>query len=221
MTAVKVALVDDHPLVRAGLAALLAEVGGIVVVGEASDGGDALALIERTRPDVLLMDLSMPGTGGVEATGIVRREHPELAVLIVTSSHAGDDLRAALAAGATGYVVKDAEPAEIAAAVHAAARGRRPIDPRVTHALLPDAGRASAPRPGADRGDPDEPLDRLLKGREAEVLTLLARGLANKQIAHELGIAERTVKVHVGSIFRRLGVGDRVSAALWARENGY
>nr|WP_276510841.1 response regulator transcription factor [Herbiconiux flava] len=207
-------MIDDHPLVRAGLVALLEEAGGIAVVGEASDGGDALALIERTRPDVLLMDLSMPGTGGIEATGIVRREHPELAVVILTSSHTGDDLRAALAAGATGYVVKDAEPAEIAAAVQAAARGHRPIDPRVTHALLPEAGTASA-RPG----DADEPQP--IRGREAEVLTLLARGLANKQIAHELGIAERTVKVHVGSIFRRLGVGDRVSAALWARENGY
>ncbi|GLK15588.1 response regulator [Herbiconiux flava] len=214
MRPVGVALIDDHPLVRAGLVALLEEAGGIAVVGEASDGGDALALIERTRPDVLLMDLSMPGTGGIEATGIVRREHPELAVVILTSSHTGDDLRAALAAGATGYVVKDAEPAEIAAAVQAAARGHRPIDPRVTHALLPEAGTASA-RPG----DADEPQP--IRGREAEVLTLLARGLANKQIAHELGIAERTVKVHVGSIFRRLGVGDRVSAALWARENGY
>lgn len=214
MRPVGVALIDDHPLVRAGLVALLEEAGGIVVVGEASDGGDALALIERTRPDVLLMDLSMPGTGGIEATGIVRREHPELAVVILTSSHTGDDLRAALVAGATGYVVKDAEPAEIAAAVQAAARGHRPIDPRVTHALLPEAGTASA-RPG----DADEP--QTIRGREAEVLTLLARGLANKQIAHELGIAERTVKVHVGSIFRRLGVGDRVSAALWARENGY
>jgi DNA-binding NarL/FixJ family response regulator len=213
---VGVALIDDHPLVRAGLVALLEEAGGIVVVGEASDGGDALALIERTRPDVLLMDLSMPGTGGIEATGVVRREHPELAVVILTSSHTGDDLRAALAAGATGYVVKDAEPAEIAAAVQAAARGHRPIDPRVTHALLPEAGIAAA-RP-AD-ADADEPQP--IRGREAEVLTLLARGLANKQIAHELGIAERTVKVHVGSIFRRLGVGDRVSAALWARENGY
>jgi DNA-binding NarL/FixJ family response regulator len=213
---VGVALIDDHPLVRAGLVALLEEAGGIVVVGEASDGGDALALIERTRPDVLLMDLSMPGTGGIEATGIVRREHPELAVVILTSSHTGDDLRAALAAGATGYVVKDAEPAEIAAAVQAAARGQRPIDPRVTHALLPEAGTAAARPADADADDPQP-----IRGREAEVLTLLARGLANKQIAHELGIAERTVKVHVGSIFRRLGVGDRVSAALWARENGY
>jgi DNA-binding NarL/FixJ family response regulator len=213
MTALTVALIDDHPLVRSGLAALLAEVG-IAVVGEASDGGDALALIERTRPDVLLMDLSMPGTGGIEATGIVRREHPELAVVILTSSHTGDDLRAALAAGATGYVVKDAEPAEIAAAVQAAARGQRPIDPRVTHALLPGAGAAAAHSARVEGDD-------RIRGREADVLTLLAKGLANKQIAHELGIAERTVKVHVGSIFRRLGVGDRVSAALWARENGY
>nr|WP_254069450.1 response regulator transcription factor [Herbiconiux sp. VKM Ac-2851] len=215
-------MIDDHPLVRAGLVALLEEAGGIVVVGEASDGGDALALIARTRPDVLLMDLSMPGTGGIEATGVVRREHPELAVVILTSSHTGDDLRAALAAGATGYVVKDAEPAEIAAAVQAAARGHRPIDPRVTHALLPEAGTAAA-RPADADADADFHADdpQPIRGREAEVLTLLARGLANKQIAHELGIAERTVKVHVGSIFRRLGVGDRVSAALWARENGY
>lgn len=228
----RIALVDDHPLVRAGLAALLEDLLGAEIVGQGGDGAEALELVRRTRPDVLLMDLSMPGTGGIEATALVRSEHPELPIVVLTSSRDGDDLRSALRAGAGGFVVKDADPDEIAAAVRGAARGQLPIDPRMTRVLLEAPPTASvaethtkeqaAASAGAAAPPPaPAPAVPLVRGREAEVLHLVAQGLANKQIARELGISERTVKVHVSSLFRRLGVGDRVSAALWARENGY
>jgi DNA-binding NarL/FixJ family response regulator len=203
---IRVALIDDHPLVRAGLIALLRELDDVTVVGDAADGSDALALVRDSHPDLLLMDLSMPGVDGVDATRVLRQEHPALPIVILTSSRDGERLRDALAAGATGYLLKDAEPAEIAAGIRSAARGESPIDPRVARMLFPAAETTAASEP-------------LIRGREAEVLRLVARGLANKQIARELGIAERTVKVHLGSVFRRLGLNDRTSAALWAREH--
>ena len=223
---IRVALVDDHPLVRAGLAGLLGGLDDIDVVGQASDGADAVDLVRSTGPDVLLMDLSMPGVDGIDATRAVRAEFAELPVLILTSSREGAQLRAALEAGATGYLVKDAEPDEIATAVRRAAAGDSPIDPQMTRGLFPAATDAAPPGappgpagPGAPGGTPGETA--LVRGREAEVLRLVARGYANKQIATSLGIAERTVKVHLGSVFRRIGVADRTSAALWAREHGY
>ncbi len=231
---IRVAIVDDHPLVRAGLAALLIEQGGVEIVGEGSDGDEAVALVEAVRPDVLLLDVSMHRVDGVAATRRVRVVAPELPVLIVTSSSDSAQLRAALAAGADGYLLKDADPDEIAAAVRAVARGRSPIDPRLTRALFADEPAPAAP-PAATTPDPaasptaPEPAGDAagaasvprVRGREADVLRRVARGRANKQIAAELGIAERTVKVHLGSVFRRIGVADRTSAALWARENGY
>ncbi|WP_440710753.1 response regulator [Herbiconiux sp. YIM B11900] len=216
---IRVALIDDHPLVRAGLIALLRELDDVTVVGKAADGSEALALTRDSRPDVLLMDLSMPGLDGVDATRALRQEHPALPIVILTSSRDGERLRDALAAGATGYLLKDAEPAEIAAGIRSAARGESPIDPRVARMLFP--GAASIPPDAAGPAAAAEQAEPLIRGREAEVLRLVARGLANKQIARELGIAERTVKVHLGSVFRRLGLNDRTSAALWARENGY
>lgn len=210
---IRVALIDDHPLVRAGLIALLRELDDVTVVGDAGDGSEALALVRDCRPDLLLMDLSMPSVDGVDATRMLRQEHPALPIVILTSSRDSESLHDALAAGATGYLLKDAEPAEIAAGIRSAARGESPIDPRVARMLFP----AAAPGAAAQTAQLPEPL---IRGREAEVLRLVARGLANKQIARELGIAERTVKVHLGSVFRRLGLNDRTSAALWAREHG-
>ena len=215
---IRVVLVDDHPLVRAGLASLVSDLDDVELVGQAVDGSDATSLVAATRPDVVLMDLSMPGLDGVEATRLLREEHPEVAVLILTSSRESARLREALAAGASGYLLKDAEPAEIAAAVRDVARGNAPIDPRMARSLFPVVAEGtSAPSAGAG-AVASAPV---VRGRERDVLALVARGLANKQIATELGIAERTVKVHLGSVFRRIGVNDRTSAALWARENGY
>lgn len=204
---VRVLLVDDHALVRQGLRAVLGTTRDCVVVGEAATGEEAVDRAATDTPDVVVMDLSMPGAGGVVATGRLRAAHPAVRVLVLTTFSDDRRVRDALAAGATGYLLKDAAPADVVAAVRAAARDETPIDPRVARALLPGA----APR----QAGPELPP------RERDVLDRIARGLSNRQIATELGIAERTVKVHVGSLFRRIGVADRTSAALWARDHGW
>jgi DNA-binding NarL/FixJ family response regulator len=202
--AVRVLLVDDHALVRAGLAALLDGSGTVRVVGQAADGREAVELVEACRPDVVLMDLSMPGMDGVAATRAVLGQHPGTAVVILTSFAEQPRVRGAIDAGAVGFLLKDSDPADLVAGVRSAARGEVPLDPRVTRALLPGAGTGNGER---------------LSPREREVLTLVGEGMANKQIARALGITERTVKVHLTSVFRQLGVADRTSAALWAREH--
>jgi DNA-binding NarL/FixJ family response regulator len=206
---VRVLLVDDHALVRQGLRAVLATTAECEVVGEAATGEEAVERASDLHPDVVVMDLSMPGAGGVEATRRLRAELPDVRVLVLTTFSDDDRVRAALAAGATGYLLKDAAPEDVVAAVRSTARDETPVDPRVARALLPGAaasGRAAGPE---------------LPPRERDVLVRIARGLSNRQIATELGIAERTVKVHVGSLFRRIGVADRTSAALWARDHGW
>jgi len=202
---IRLLLVDDHALLRAGLAALLEGTDDVTVVGQAADGAEAVALARQLRPDVVLMDLSMPVLDGVDATRALRADRPDAVVVVLTSFSERARVQDALAAGAVGYLLKDSEPATIVAAVRAAARGEAPLDPRIAGALLPGA---DAGRPGAR-----------LSPREREVLALVAEGLANRQIARRLGIAERTVKVHLTSVFRQLGVPDRTSAALWAREH--
>lgn len=202
----RVLLVDDHQLVRAGLSSLVDSADDLEVVGEAADGREAIDAVAALGPDVVLMDLSMPVMDGVEATRLVTAALPDTKVVVLTSFSDRARVTAALEAGAVGYLLKDCEPAELLAGVRAAAKGHAPIDPRVAHALLPSRTSAAA----------DEPD---LSPRELEVLQLVAEGLANKQIARRLGIAERTVKAHVGSVFRRIGVADRTSAALWARDH--
>ncbi|WP_439592252.1 response regulator [Microbacterium sp.] len=199
---IRAIVVDDHAMVREGLASLLAADGDIEVVATAGDGAQGIALAERHRPDVAVMDLSMPVMDGVAATQGVRDASPATAVLVLTSFTDRDRVRRAIEAGATGYQLKDAEPAELRDAVRAVAAGHAPLDPRIASVLLP------SPRP-AHR----------LSAREVEVLRLVADGRANKQIASQLGIAERTVKAHLGSIFREIGVADRTSAAMWARDH--
>jgi DNA-binding NarL/FixJ family response regulator len=201
---VGVLVVDDHPLVRAGLVGLLATSGEFAVVGEAGDGADAVALARESRPDVVLMDLSMPGVDGIEAIRRLLADGYDGAVVVLTSFSDRARVAQALEAGAVGYLLKDAEPADVLAAIRSAAAGHAPLDPRVAGALLPSR-----------RTDPASQLS----GREREVLRLVAQGMANKQIGRRLGIAERTVKVHLGNVFRRIGVADRTSAALWAREH--
>ena len=197
-----VLVVDDHRLVRAGLSTLLGATPDVEVVGEAANGEEAVNIADQRSPDVVLMDISMPVLDGVAATRQIVAAHPDTRVVALTSF--SDDRRVSdiLAAGAVGYVLKDTEPDELVAAIRAAAGGQVPIDPRVAGALLPARSK---------------PADQLSE-REAEVLRLAARGMANKQIGRELGIAERTVKVHLGNVFRRIGVSDRTSAALWYRE---
>ena len=201
---INVLLVDDHPVVRSGLAGLLSATEDLVVVGEAADGEAALASAGSLAPDVVLMDISMPGLDGIAATRQLLADGFAGAVVMLTSFSDRDRVTDALSAGAVGYLLKDSEPEAVLSAVRAAASGHAPIDPRVAGALLP----SRTPTPGAE-----------LSAREREVLDLVAQGLANKQIARRLGITERTVKVHLGSVFRRIGVTDRTSAALWARDN--
>jgi DNA-binding NarL/FixJ family response regulator len=202
---IRVLLVDDHKLVRAGLSALLNTAADVEVVGEAADGAIALELADRTEVDVVLMDLSMPVMDGVTATRRMRAEHPDVRIVVLTSFVDQDKVRQAIAAGATGYVLKDCEPNELLAAVRSAAAGHAPLDPRIAGALLPTSGQGDA---GPQLSD-----------RELQVLRLTAKGMANKQIGRALGISERTVKVHLGNVFRRIGVADRTAAALWAREH--
>jgi DNA-binding NarL/FixJ family response regulator len=201
---IRVLVVDDHQLVRAGLITLLEAAADIQVAGEAADGRQALEAAKAASPDVVLMDLSMPVLDGVAATRLLLVELPRTRVVALTSFSDRQRVTDVLAAGATGYVLKDSRPDDLLAAVRAAADGHVPLDPRVAAALLPSR---------------EVPLTEQLSEREKQVLRLVAAGLANKQIARRLGIAEATVKVHTGNIFRRIGVTDRTSAALWAKEH--
>lgn len=206
-----VLIVDDHPLVRAGLGTLIGATQDLTVIAEASGGAQAVELVVEHHPDVVLMDLSMPLMSGVEATRRLLSARPGTPVVILTSFQDQDHVEDALRAGAIGYQLKDGEPALLLAAIRAAARGEAPFDPRAARALLP------TPVP-AQRELLLTPRE-ILSAREEQVLRLITQGLPNKQIGARLGIAERTVKVHVGHLFRRIGVGDRTSAAMWARDN--
>jgi DNA-binding NarL/FixJ family response regulator len=199
-----VLLVDDHPMVRAGLSTLIGTTDDLEIVGEAPGGDQAVTMAGDLEPDVVLMDLSMPGMDGVEATRLILDAHPQIRVVVLTSFADEGRVADALAAGAVGYLLKDSDPRDLLGAIRSAALGHAPLDPRVARALLP----STTPR-----------VKDTLSARELEVLQLVAKGLANKQIGRALGISERTVKVHVGHVFRRIGVTDRTSAAMWARDN--
>jgi DNA-binding NarL/FixJ family response regulator len=203
-TPIRVVLVDDHAVIRMGLAQLLAAVGDIEVVGEAADGQEAITVVEATRPDVVLMDLQMPGMDGVTATRhIVDAGLAD--VLVLTSFSDNERIVGALDAGAVGYLLKDADPDDVLDGIRSVSRGESPIHPKAARALI-----------GTRAGSTNVQLT----VREAEVLGLVKDGLANKQIARRLGISERTVKAHLTSAFARIGVADRTQAALWVERNG-
>jgi DNA-binding NarL/FixJ family response regulator len=203
---IRILLADDHDVVRRGLTALLDGADGFAVVGAAADGEEAVALADEHEPDVVLMDLSMPRVDGIEATRRLMAARPESRVVVLTSFSDRERILDALDAGAVGYLLKDAEPGELLRGIEAAARGESPLAPKAAKAVL--TARAET-RPAAE-----------LTAREQEVLALLAEGLANKQIARRLGIAEKTVKAHLTSVFQSIGVTDRTQAALWARSRG-
>jgi DNA-binding NarL/FixJ family response regulator len=204
---IRLVLVEDHPVVRVGLERLLANEDDIEVVGTAQNGAEAVELVAKVECDVVLMDLSMPVMDGVEATQkIVEAHDGAVRVVILTSFSAREDIIAALDAGASGYLLKDAEPQELLAGVRAAARGDAPLAPRAAREVLSERTEgASGPE---------------LSARESEVLQLVARGFPNKRIARELQISEKTVKAHLTQVFQRIGVTDRTQAALWAKERG-
>jgi DNA-binding NarL/FixJ family response regulator len=204
---IHVLVVDDHAVVREGLRTFLRLQEGIEVVGEAVDGAEAVAEAARLAPDVVLMDLEMPRLDGVEAMQQIRAARTETRVIVLTSFGDDDKLLPAVRAGAAGYLLKSAPPHEVVRAIRAAHAGDAVIDPKAAGRLLDALARS--PR-----------VTESLTPREREVLTCLCRGMPNKQIARELGLAEKTVKTHVGHILAKLGVTDRTQAALLALREG-
>jgi len=203
---IRVLIADDHAVVRSGLEQLIATAGDMELVGTAGDGADAVAVAARTAPDIVLMDLAMPGVDGVEATRRIVAARPTSQVVVLTSFSDRQRILDALDAGAAGYVLKHADPDELLGAIRATHEGGAALDPKAARVLL-DRQRTAPTAPGS------------LSEREIEVLRLVAGGLANKHIARRLGIAERTVKAHLTRIFQRIGVTDRTQAALWARDH--
>jgi DNA-binding NarL/FixJ family response regulator len=201
---IRVLVADDHPMVRAGLEELIGASADMHVVGAAADGDEAVELARSCRPDVVVMDLSMPGTDGAEATRRILGEQPGVRVVVLTSFSDRARILDAVDAGATGYLLKDGAPHALLDGIRVAHAGESPLAPKAAAAVLSQVRRSA----------PD------LTGREREVLVLIGAGLPNKRIAGRLGISEQTVKSHVTSIFQRIGVSDRTNAALWARRRG-
>jgi DNA-binding NarL/FixJ family response regulator len=207
-------IVDDHSFFRAGLRKVLTE-HGFPVVGEAPDGQAALALVERRRPDLVVMDLSMPGMSGAETTREITRRFPSIAILVMTVSIGEADVVEALEAGAAGYLLKDSEPTEIVRAVEAAMSGDAPLSPRVARLVVQRARMT----PGGGAAAATAAVKQLTD-RECDVLRLLADGLDNREIADALFMSPTTVKRHVSSIVGTLGVSNRVQAAMCAVRAG-
>ena len=205
MTVVRVLIADDHPVVRTGIRGMLDGQPDFEVVGEAVNGEEAVDLAGRLGPDVVLMDLRMPGTDGVAATARIRKEQPEVHVLVLTTSDSGADILRAVEAGATGYVLKDAPREELYGAIRAAAEGKPLLAPDVAAHIMERVR---------------WPSDEGLSGREVEVLELVARGKGNKEIARTLWISEATVKSHLLHIYDKLGAADRASAVAAAMQRG-
>jgi DNA-binding NarL/FixJ family response regulator len=197
-------IVDDHPIVRNGLAGMLSSQRDFEVVGEAADGAEAIRAVAELRPDVVLMDLRMPGTDGVAAIRTIRATADAPPILVLTTYDSDADIVRAIEAGAAGYLLKDAPPAELYAAVRSAAAGGSPLSPSVAARLVHRV-----------RAQPEA-----LSARELDALRLVARGASNREIARDLRISEATVKTHLLHAFEKLGVGDRTSAVTRAIERG-
>jgi DNA-binding NarL/FixJ family response regulator len=203
---IRVAVADDHGVLRDGLAGVIAAQPDMEVVATAANGAEAVAICRSAKPDVVLMDLEMPVMDGIEATRAILADSPEIAVLVLTSFSDRRQITGALDAGAVGYLLKDASADDVVHGIRIAAEGGSPLDPRAARSLLEAK---SAPDPLAG-----------ISPREREVLALLLDGMPNKLIARRLEISEKTVKSHLTSIFRRIGVNDRVQAVLWVERQG-
>jgi DNA-binding NarL/FixJ family response regulator len=211
MKAIRVLIVDDHEIVREGLQMLLAEEPDFEVVGTAGDGAAALKLAEATKPDVIVMDLVMPGMDGIEATRRIHRHHPDARVLVLTTFADDRRVREAIQAGATGYLLKDVLKADLLRALRDAAVGRPSLHPEVQQHLM---------REVAGKAAPEQAPHASLTEREIGILRLIAEGRSNKEIAAALYLTEGTVKGYVSTIFDKLGVQDRTQAALYAVKHG-
>ncbi len=202
---ITVVVADDHAVVREGLSLLVSSEADLEVVATVDSGEAAVAAVADHGPDVVLMDLAMPGMGGIEATRQIS-ESGDCAVVVLTTFGESERVLAALDAGAVGYLLKDSQSSDLIAGIRSAATGGAPLDPRVARALI-DARHASS-RPGPAR----------LTDKQKEVLDLVARGLSNRLIARQMGISEKTVKAHLTAVYAALGVTDRLQAALWATQ---
>ncbi len=202
---VRLLIADDHPVVRAGLRDMLSDEPGLEVVGEASDGAEALASVEKLDPDIVLMDLRMPGVDGVEAITSITAGHPGTRILVLTTYDSDADILRAIEAGATGYLMKDTPREELYESILATARGEPVLAPTVTSRLMKKMR---------------EPESEKLSDRETEVLASVARGLSNREIARSLHLSEATVKTHLIHVFNKLGVADRTAAVTVALERG-
>jgi DNA-binding NarL/FixJ family response regulator len=203
---IRVLIVDDHIVVRAGLERLLQSFDDIEVVGAAGDGEEAIRLLATTTPQVVLMDMAMPGMGGIAATRQVTDEHPDVKVIAFSTHNDPHHVAGALGAGAHGYLVKDVGPDVLVAGIRSVVDGGAPLSPSVAAQLMRGGWRLDSP--SAE-----------LTQRELQVLQLIVEGNQNKQIAVALGISEKTVKTHCSRLFQRIGVSDRTQAAVWAERN--
>ena len=207
---IRVLLVDDHAIVRKGVRALLLTEPGIAVVGEAEDGELAVAAAERLRPDVILMDLVMPGLDGIEAIRRIVARQPGARIVVVTSFSTDDKVFPAIRAGALSYLLKDSEPEDLVRAIRQAHRGEPALHPAIAKSVLQELGRPKERPPTADP----------LTARELAVLKHVAAGLSNQQIADALSVSEATIRTHVSSILAKLHLASRIQAALYALREG-
>ena len=215
---IRILLVDDHAVVRQGLRTYLELQEDMQVVGEGSSGGEAVELAARLAPDVIVLDLVMPGMDGVEATRRILEHEPRARVLILTSFGDDDKIFPAIRAGAQGYLLKDIQPRDLIQAVRDLHQGKTQLHPDVARRLMSAvAGNASSGQ--AEAHPPAEDL-RSLTEREREVLDLIARGLSNREIAEKMVVSEATVKTHVSNVLEKLGLQDRTRAAIWALKHG-
>ncbi|HEX2986977.1 MAG TPA: response regulator transcription factor [Chloroflexota bacterium] len=213
MKKARVMVADDHTLFREGLRQLLEMERDIEVVGEASDGMEAVAKARTLVPDVILMDINMPVVGGVAAIGQILSERPETGIIVLTMHRQDQYVFDAMRAGARGYLLKDAKPADLIFAIRMVARGASLVDPRMTTTVLKEFRRL------ASQVEPDQGVAGLTP-KEVEILKLLAMGLSNKEIGRELCLAEKTVKNYLSTVFQKLQINDRVQAAIYALKHG-
>lgn len=216
---VSVVLADDQALMRMGFRMVLDAEEGIEVVGEASDGATAIAQARALNPDVILMDVRMPGMNGIEATEVIARECPGTRILILTTFDLDEYAFSGLRAGASGFLLKDTRPTELAEAIRTVASGEAVVSPRITQRMLEMFASALPDPEGAPPAEEDPRLS-VLTPREREILVLMARGMSNAEIASHLVVSSTTVKTHVGNVLAKLDVRDRVQAVVVAYETG-